>query len=269
MHWPTMPSFRLTLAYDGTDFSGSQVQPSSRTVQGELERSLEALAGAPLRTTFGGRTDRGVHAAGQIAAASLPGWRGSCHDLQRALNAKLPRDIVATDVDTCDPAFNPRFDALWREYRYWLAPSIESPFLRRYAWTPGADVDVTAMVVGSRWLVGTHDFASFASGGDGVPWSERAKRPRGTIRQVFRCDCREIAVRSSPGDEQNLRVIEFIVTADAFLPRMVRNFVGALVEVGRGRREAEWVGAVREKRDRRQGSVVAPPQGLTLHKIGY
>lgn len=264
-----MPSYRLTLAYDGTDFSGSQVQSNQRTVQGELERVLAGLHGDPARAVFAGRTDRGVHAVGQVVALRLPNWRGSARELQRALNAGLPADLGATEVAECDDAFNPRFDACWREYRYWIAPTVVSPFVRRYAWTPRTGVELQAMAAGAKWLVGTHDFASFAGGGEGVPWSERASRPRGTTRSVLRCECRESYVREGPGADRRVQLVEIRVAADGFLPRMVRSIAGALVEVGQGRRNPEWIDELLASRDRRLGSVVAPPHGLTLHRIGY
>src|ERR671916_873396 len=115
-----MPSYRLTLAYDGTNFAGSQIQPNQRTVQGELEGVLGNLAGTPIRAIFAGRTDRGVHAVGQVAAVTLPAWGGTPLDLQQALNARLPADIAATRAAQCAESFNPRYDAEWREYRYWI-----------------------------------------------------------------------------------------------------------------------------------------------------
>src|SRR4051812_7234440 len=113
-----MPNYRIQLAYDGTEFAGSQVQPGQRTVQGELDRALAAIGSNQRRTTLAGRTDRGVHAVGQIAAASHAGWRGSPEQFQRALGARLPVDLAATSVRLCEPRFHPRFDAKWREYRY-------------------------------------------------------------------------------------------------------------------------------------------------------
>ena len=264
-----MQSFRLTLAYDGTDFSGSQMQPNQRTVQSELEAALGKLFSAPARATFAGRTDRGVHAIGQIAAVKSLEWKDSAEDFQRALNARLPDDLVATKVECCPESFHPRFDARWREYRYWIAPRLVSPFLGRYAWTPRADVDASAVRAGANRLVGTHDFASFASGGEGVPWSPRAARPRGTTRTVFVSDCRELAANFAWHDDRPTNLLEIRVVADAFLPRMVRNFVGALVEVGQGRRDPGWITELLAARDRRLGSVVAPPQGLTLWRVGF
>jgi tRNA pseudouridine38-40 synthase len=264
-----MQSFRLTLAYDGTDFSGSQVQPDQRTVQGELEAALGKLFSASVRATFAGRTDRGVHAIGQIASVRSLEWTASAEDLQYSLNANLPDDLVATNVVGCPDSFHPRFDALWREYRYWIAPGLASPFLGRYAWTPRADVDASAVRAGANRLVGTYDFASFASGGEGVPWSPRAARPRGTTRTVFVSECRELATNFAWDEGRPTKLLEVRVVADAFLPRMVRNIVGALVEVGQGRRDPGWITDLLAARDRRLGSVVAPPRGLTLWRVGF
>jgi tRNA pseudouridine38-40 synthase len=264
-----MPSFRLTLAYDGTDFAGSQIQPIQRTVQGELEGALGRITANPGRAIFAGRTDRGVHAVGQIAAVALPVWGGSALDLQRALNARLPADLGATDVAVCDESFSPRFDAVWREYRYWVAPAVISPFLGRYAWVRRAELDAGAMQAGARRLVGTHDFASFAGDGEGVPWSQRAARPRGTARTIRLVECQEIHLRVGPGSNESARVLEIRVAADGFLPHMVRNIVGALLVVGQGQREPKWIDELLAERDRRFGPVMAPPHGLTLTRVGF
>src|SRR5688500_17685876 len=129
-----MPEYRLTLSYDGTAFAGSQIQPGQRSVQGELESALRRLGGVSAKTTVAGRTDRGVHAFGQVVAVSSRGWRAPAGDLERALAARLPGDIAARQVVDSSRAFNPRFDAVWREYRYWIVPGVASPFLGRYAW---------------------------------------------------------------------------------------------------------------------------------------
>ena len=265
-----MPSFRLTLVYDGTDFAGSQVQPKQRTVQGELERVLCGMVATPVRAVFAGRTDRGVHAVGQVVGVQLPAWSATALDLQCALNARLPVDVGTTDAAVCAESFNPRFDAIWREYRYWIAlGGVVSPFLRRYAWARRTVLDAGAVRAGAQRLVGTHDFASFAGGGEGVPWSERASRPRGTTRTVLRCDCREIRPRFAPGGDESASVLEIRVAADGFLPHMVRTFVGALVQVGQGRRDPEWISELLAEQDRRLGPVVAPAQGLTLSRVGF
>jgi tRNA pseudouridine38-40 synthase len=264
-----MPSFRLTLAYDGTDFAGSQVQPNQRTVQGELERVLGGMAATPIRAVFAGRTDRGVHAVGQVAAITLPAWGATALDLRRALNARLPIDLRAVDATPCAESFNPRFDATWREYRYWIAYAEASPFLRRYAWARRTELDAKAVRAGAQRLLGAHDFASFAGDGEGVPWSERASRPRGTTRRVLRCNCQGIFPRFGPGSDESASVLEIRVVADGFLPQMVRTIVGALLEVGQGRRRPEWISELLAEPDRRLGPVVAPPHGLTLARVGF
>ena len=264
-----MPSFRLTLAYDGTDFAGSQVQPNQRTVQGELEGALGVIAGTPVRAIFAGRTDRGVHAVGQVVAVKLAAWGATPLALQHALNARLPVDVAATEAIGCGDSFNPRYDALWREYRYWIASGTVSPFLARYAWMRRTQLDVEAVRTGARQLVGTHDFAAFAGAGEGVPWSARAEMPRGTTRTILRCDCQAVRPRIVPCSNQCASVLEVRVVADGFLPHMVRNIVGALLQVGQGRRHPEWIGELLAGRDRRSGPVAAPPQGLTLLRIGF
>lgn len=264
-----MPSFRLTLAYDGTNFAGSQIQPNQRTVQGVLQGALGATAGTSVRTTFAGRTDRGVHAVGQVAAFTLPTWGATELDLQQALNTSLPVDIGATGVALCAESFNPRYDALWREYRYWIASAVVSPFLGRYAWIRRTQLDAEAVAAGAQELVGTHDFASFAGGGEGVPWSARATAPMGTTRTILRCDCREVYPPIGPGSDQHAAVLQVRVVADGFLPHMVRNLVGALLQVGQGQRDPNWIGELLARRDRRFGPVAAPSRGLTLLRVGF
>jgi tRNA pseudouridine38-40 synthase len=264
-----MPHFRLTLAYDGTDFAGSQIQPNQRTVQGELEDAFGEIAAIPIRARFAGRTDRGVHAVGQVVAVEMPTWNASAFDLLQALNARLPSDVSATSAAISGGSFNPRFDAVWREYRYWIASGVISPFVGRYAWFRRSELDVDAVRDGARRLVGTLDFASFAGGGEGVPWSQRATRPKGTSRTIFRCDCREISPRIGPCSDQSARVLEVRVAADGFLPHMVRNIAGALLDVGQGRRNPEWINELLAERDRRFGPVMAPARGLTLTRVGY
>lgn len=264
-----MPSYRLTLSYDGTAFAGSQIQPGQRTVQGELESALRRLGGLGASSTFAGRTDRGVHAFGQVVAVTFPEWRATAGELERALAARLPGDIAARQVSESDHAFNPRFDAAWREYRYWLAPGVASPFLGRYAWLLRDGLNSARMNQAAASLLGTHDFASFAGGGEGVPWSERAARKRGTTRTLLRCAVRTLELTPGPGRDAYAVALEFRIAADGFLPRMVRNITGALVEVGQGRQEPAWIGEILAAKDRRQGSEVAPAHGLTLWRVGY
>lgn len=264
-----MPAFQFTLRYDGTDFSGSQVQPGQRTVQGEFEHALAKLGGGTVRTVFAGRTDRGVHAQGQVAAAQLPHWVAAADVLAKSLNALLAEDLRVADAAECEVGFNPRFAALWREYRYWVAPGVRSPFIGRYAWTPRFSLDVVAMATAAKFLEGKQDFATFASGGEGVPWSDRAARPRGTVRTVICCECEPVSVHDGPLSGELASGVRIQIVADGFLPQMVRNIVGALVEVGRGKREPIWIHEILEARDRRWGPTGSPAKGLTLWQVGF
>lgn len=259
----------LTVSYDGSDFAGSQVQPGQRTVQAETERALARLFGADERTVFAGRTDRGVHAAGQVVGSSdrRPDWTTDA--LRSALNALLPEDVAVQSVARRPNGFHARYDARWREYRYRVWTGERQPLARRQVWHRPGRLDLAAMAEGANRVVGEHDFAALAGGGEGVPWSERRERPRGTFRRIVRCGCVEIEPwwtdrRMSPG-----RLIEVRVVADGFLPRMVRNLTGVLIEIGRGARPPEWIETLLHSRDRRYGAATAPPHGLTFWRVGY
>ena len=263
-----MPSFRLTLAYDGTDFAGSQIQPNQRTVQGELEDASARSLRSPFGQRSRGRTDRGVHALGQVVAVGLPAWSDTSIDLLRALNSRLPGDLGATDAALCGESFNPRFDAVWREYRYWIA-TVCRPFLGRYAWNRRSELDAEAVRAGAGRLVGTHDFASFAGGGEGVPWSQRAAKPKGTARTILRCDCREIRPRVGPGSDRVGKSARGSGRRGRILaPHGSQHRRGIARRRPRPAR-SEWIDELLAERDRRSGSVTAPPHGLTLTRVGF
>jgi len=260
-------TLRLTLAYDGSGFVGSQSQPGARTVQGELERALVVLGGGEVPATLAGRTDRGVHAAGQVASCVDPMPGLDAGRLTRALNAHLPPDLAVVAAERRD-GFHARYDARWREYRYrvWCGP--RQPQARGWAWERAGALDPVPMASAARRLVGERDFAALAGGGEGVPWGPRQGRPRGTTRRLLRCDCREMEPWWGPSAGGQL--LEVRVVADGFLPRMVRNIVALLAEVGRGERPPEAVEAILAGRDRRAGpTATAPPHGLTLWRVGY
>jgi len=264
-----MPTFRLQLAYDGTEFAGSQVQLGQRTVQGELDRVLGSIGNIPIRTRFAGRTDRGVHAIGQVATVSLSIWRESPERLQRALGARLPHDLAAMSVQECESRFHPRFDAKWREYRYRIAFGIVDPFTARYAWVLRNPVECGVANSAARRLLGSHDFATFASGGKGVPASRPSFGQPTTTRTIYRCECRKIELSTVGSGDTSTRFFELRVVADGFLPQMVRNIVGAIVEIGQGRQRPDWIDELVESRDRRVGPSPAPAKGLTLWRVGF
>ncbi len=239
---------RATVAYDGTDFYGFQVQAAQRTVQGTLEDALFKITQERVRVIGAGRTDSGVHALGQVVAFRT-GWRRSPAELQRALNAVLPRDVAVWSLTEAAPGFHPRFDARSRVYRYtiWNHP-VRNPLLRRVAhWVPQA-LDVGAMAEATRLLVGEHDFATFGS------------PPQGdnTVRRVI------AAGWTRDGDRLYLDI-----EANAFLYRMVRSIVGTLLRVGRGELTVEGFADAFAAADRSQAGPTAPACGLCLVAVHY
>jgi tRNA pseudouridine38-40 synthase len=240
--------YRATVEYDGCDFLGFQYQGRGRTVQGELEEAIQRVTQQRMRISAAGRTDAGVHAVGQVVAFDVD-WRHSVEDLQRALNAVLPADVAIRDCCVTRSDFHPRYDALWRQYRYTVLNTPErSPLARRYAYHVAEALDVPAMRAASRHLIGSHDFAAFGKPTHGVS----------TVRQVMQADWLGEAPR-----------LVFEVTGNAFLRHMVRTLVGTMVQVGRGQRSPDEVAALLASGDRAAAGPPAPAGGLCLMKIGY
>lgn len=256
----------LIISYEGADFAGSQVQPAARTVQGELDAVVARLAGRPVTTVFAGRTDAGVHAVGQVVSLADPRPDLDAAALTRALNAVLPDDVAVLDASRVGAGFNARYDATWREYRYRVWSGPRQPLARTMAWQRRARLDVEAMDQAARSLIGTRDFAALAGGGEGVPWSARRSRSRGTVRTILRCSCREIEPWWGRPDGS---LIEIRVAADGFLPRMVRTIAALLVAIGEGARSPRWLDEVLDGRDRRHDGGTAPAAGLILWRVGY
>jgi tRNA pseudouridine38-40 synthase len=236
--------------YDGTDFFGFQVQARGRTVQGEIERAIRAVTGTETRVVGAGRTDRGVHARGQVIVFDVA-WRHALSDLHRALNATLAADVAILEMGVAPAGFHPRFSAVRRAYRYRiLNRPWPSPLERRTAWHVAERLDVDRMAQASQCLVGTHDFATFG----------RPPQGDNTVRSVFRAEW------TWQGDRS---LLTFDIEADAFLYRMVRSLVGVLVQVGRKRISPEEFDQVFRARDRSLVRQVAPARGLELLRVDY
>lgn len=234
--------------YDGTDFFGFQIQAKERTVQGEIERVLEAVTGHQTRVVGAGRTDRGVHARGQVIAFETV-WRHSLGELHRAVNAVLDADVALLEVGVAREAFHPRFSATSRTYRYTLlCREQRSPLARRTAWHVVKELDVSLMARTARLLEGRHDFATFG----------RPPQGENTERTVLETEWRK------QGD-----FLVFDITADAFLYRMVRSMVGTLVQVGWGQMSQDEFETILQARDRNQGKYLAPAHGLCLMRVDY
>jgi tRNA pseudouridine38-40 synthase len=258
----------LVVSYDGCGFAGSQIQPGQRTIQEELERAVSRLFKQETRITLAGRTDQGVHAAGQVA--SLPDCRPEVENeaIARALNAILPEDVAIVAVERAEASFHARYDAKWREYRYRLWTGQREPLGRQQVWMVPGRIDPDLMSRAAIKLAGEHDFGAFAGSGQGVPWSDRQRAPRGTVRRVFHSDL--VAIEPWWKEIGNQRQLwEYRIVADGFLPRMVRNMVGALTEIGRGAQSLGWIEELLALRDRRYAGGTAPPHGLILWRIGY
>lgn len=247
-----MATFKLTLAYDGTDFVGWQRQAAGTSIQGLLEDALSDLDGGPVAVAGAGRTDSGVHALGQVASLTIARTIDAA-SLVGAINARLPEPVRVLEATEVDGAFHARFLAHGKTYRYrvWNA-AVMSPFERRYAWhVAGPAFDVDAMAAAARLFEGRHDFAAMQAAGSEVQTAERT------------------VVSSRIAHASDRALITYEISGDGFLRHMVRNIVGTLVEVGRGRQSVAWVGDVLASNDRARAGPTAPPQGLFLVRVDY
>ena len=246
-------SLALTLHYDGRAFFGWQSQREQRTVQGELETAIERLTEA-YRTVLGsGRTDRGVHATGQVAAVTVP-VRWTPASFRKAINAILPDDIWVKEVQEVPRAFHPRYDAVARTYVYriGLSEGALSPFLRRWCWCISRPLDQDLLDKAAARLVGDHSFEAFAKSGQ----PERGTR------------CTVSSATWEPWEEMGLT---FTITANRYLRHMVRYLVGTMVEIGRGGRPLDDLFRLidQESIERRGTSPPAPARGLFLAAVEY
>jgi tRNA pseudouridine38-40 synthase len=251
-----MPSFKITLAYDGTDYVGWQRQANGVSIQALIEDALRELDGRGVRVTGAGRTDAGVHALGQVAAFTIE--RALSPDaVLRALNALLPDAIRVLAAEEAAPTFHPRFGARTKTYRYriWNGDVI-SPFERRYAWHLTGTLDLDAMRAAARLVEGRHDFAAFQASGGSTTTSEREVFASGINPQ-------------SPVPSPQSPLLVYEISGSGFLRHMVRNIVGSLVEVGRGRRPAGWIGELLALRARTAAGPTAPAVGLFLVSVEY
>lgn len=245
-----MPRYRLLLEYDGTGFAGWQFQPGCRTVQGEIERAVKILTKEEIRVTAAGRTDAGVHAAGQVASFAVETSLDPERVL-RAFNGILPRDVRVLSAAETDPGFDPRRNATGKTYRYSILNRIAGSALNygqvlHYPYK----LDLRAMQAAATSFVGEHDFSAFRASDCE---SDNA------IRRIMGCDV--------SGREGGLVTIE--LTATAFVKNMVRIITGTLLEVGNGRRVPESIAAALASGRRNDAGVTAPAHGLMLERVYY
>jgi tRNA pseudouridine38-40 synthase len=243
---------RMTVAYDGTPFSGFATNPDVRTVQDELERALTTVLRHPVRITCAGRTDRGVHAYGQVISFDADAGHFEPFALTRAINRMLHPSIAVHDVAEAPPEFDARFSCIGRSYRYRILNSpVFDPLLANLTWHIREPLELASMRTAADRIIGLHDFSSFSK-------RNKSKPAETYVRTVKRAEW------SRHGD-----TLQFEISASAFTHQMVRSLVGLFVEIGRGSRRAVDMGDALAFKDRAVVGSPAPPQGLVFVKAHY
>ena len=266
---PELRTWKVTLAYDGTDFRGWQVQPGETTVQGELQAALGRVTGESPLPQGSGRTDAGVHALGQVASFTLEAPIPP-QNLLRALNRTLPPSIRIVETRIVPDTFHARHSAVAKTYEYRIfREEICLPVLARYVLACPWPLDLDAMQTAGRLFEGEHDFLSFAatdpdlsSRNSELSLDDEAEAKATAIRTIF----------SSTWERQRGEAGELLVyrvRGNGFLHHMVRNLVGTLVDVGRGRLKAGDIPGILAARARAAAGPTAPARGLFLHSVEY
>jgi tRNA pseudouridine38-40 synthase len=254
---------RLLVAYDGVPFHGFAENVGVRTVAGVLRAAVERVLGHQIQLSVAGRTDRGVHAWGQVVSFDAATATLDLEHLLRACNKLCRPSIVVREAHIAPPGFDARFSARSRVYRYRLLNTrLRNPMLVSATWHVAETIDLNAMRLAGDALLGEHDFSSFCRKPRPVPGSRAADGVDGVpslVRRVRRVEWRRL-------DEG---ILELEIEANAFCQQMVRAITGTLVDVGTGRLRAGQIGDILAARDRNTAGQVAPPEGLTLWHVRY
>jgi len=241
--------YKVTFSYDGTKYNGYQVQPNLRTIQGELEKAVSYLNGqTKTEVTASGRTDKGVHALGQVAHFDL-NIEIPLDKIKRGLNSNLPEDIHIVCVKKVSSNFHARYSSKKKEYVYKINLGEYNPIMRNYVYQYNKSLDIENMKEAIKLLEGKHDFTSFVSSED-----ERENK----TRTIYKTD---IKVKKD--------ILEISFQADGFMKYQVRNMVGLLLAVGSGKKQVEDVNKIIEAKDRTKSVKTAPAEGLYLKKVWY
>ncbi|NQS99499.1 MAG: tRNA pseudouridine(38-40) synthase TruA [Candidatus Omnitrophica bacterium] len=244
-----MRNIKVTVEYDGTNYAGWQVQNNQLTIQAAIEKALARILQQKVRVIGSGRTDSGVHALGQVANFKTKS-RLKCENIQRALNRALPADIRIKDILDAQEVFHARFSAKSKLYRYTIVNhSFHPPHLRYYSYLVKYPLKLGKIRSAAQHLVGRHDLRSFQA---------VDKRLRPSVRTIKRLDVRR---------KENLIYLD--IEADGFLYRMVRNIVGTLIEVGRGRLKPQDIKTILRAKNRAYAGPCAPAKGLCLVEVTY
>jgi tRNA pseudouridine38-40 synthase len=270
----SLQTWKLTLAYDGTDFQGWQVQPGLPTIQGELQAALGRVTGESPLPQGSGRTDAGVHALAQVASFALRAPIPP-ENLHRALNRTLPPSIRVSETRTVRSTFHARHSAIAKTYEYRILRGVDCPpFLARYVYACPWPLSLDALRAAARIFEGEHDFLSFAATDPDL--AHRAALvenliakanapslpPESTIRTVFSSTWEQ---RSTDAGE----LLLYRVRGNGFLHNMVRNLVGTMIDVGRGHLALEEIPRILAARCRSEAGPTAPARGLFLHSVDY
>lgn len=246
-----MPTYKCIISYDGTNFSGFQIQPRHRTIQGTIEKALATMHKKEhIRIYASGRTDTGVHAKGQTfhfeSPLAIPG-----ENWKRALNSLLPEDMYIKEVMQVDKTFHARFDALEKEYRYYVRTNKEiDVFKRNYVCHYPYPLNLADMQEACRYLQGKHDFTTFSSA--------KATAKGSKVRTLSKVTC-----------SQQEDTFEFIFRGNGFLYHMVRIMVGALIDIGTGNLSPADIPKLLAAKDRQLLGNTVPPEGLYLWEVTY
>ena len=248
-------NFKLTIQYDGTDFHGWQMQGELRTVQGELTRALSLIEGQNVVLHGSGRTDAGVHAAGQVAHANLQ-REITPHKLRAAINGNVAKDVRIMHAEKAADDFHARYSALEKTYRYLIVNEpVISPFLLRYAHQEARTLRLEPMRESASLFLGEHDWTAFSSAQSDT---------ESKVRNITRCE-----VVETMNERAGQRVVEIPVSAEGFLRYMVRSIAGTILAVGRGEMDAKLVQLAINEGDRSLVGATAPACGLTLESVRY
>lgn len=255
-----MKYIKLLIEFDGANYQGWQTQRSGLTIQDCMSRTISGITGESIKLTSASRTDAGVHALGQVAVFGTDS-RLTADTMKRALNARLPKDIRIIEAEALDYEFHPRYAAVKKSYFYLIEKTQkQSVFFHGYTWRIPISLDLGSMNKASELLLGEHDFSAFRGAGCGAKTTVR------TIHSITlsKHDYIDFMTARVHGDFIKIRI-----EANAFLRHMVRNIVGTLVEVGKGRISPETLTDILASCDRKMAGPTAPAKGLFLEKVFY
>jgi len=241
-------NLKLVIHYDGTNYHGWASQPDMQTIQGKLEEAIEKLTGRTIKINGSSRTDAGVHALGQVANFRIDSPVPT-ENFLNALNNLLPADITIADINKMPDDFDAIRDTVEKRYDYLINTAPIRPVLVKNQWHRPGPLDIEKMQAATGRLIGKNDFKSFASAAD---------QRESSVRTITLCEV-----------ERDIDLVKISVQADGFLYNMVRNIVGTLVEVGRGRWQPEIIDTILAAKDRNAAGPIAPARGLCLMEIFY